>query len=277
MRDLELGISTCPNDTFMFHAIIHEKIDLLGLRFRIRYLDVQELNELTRGKQLDCSKVSFHAAIHLADQYGILRSGAALGNGVGPIVVSKQDGLEPSTTTLVCCPGAWTTATLLFQLAYPESKNIEHRVFSDIMPAVVAGDVQLGVVIHEGRFTYQQQGLFLSTDLGTEWEVQTSAPVPLGGIVASLDLADDVHARLRAVIRSSIEYAHANRDETLPTMRRHAQELTDEAIWPHVDLYVNDFSIDLGKVGVDALQQLDALAREAGVVPQNAPPVRILG
>jgi 1,4-dihydroxy-6-naphthoate synthase len=261
----------------MFHAIIHQKIDLLGLKFRIRYLDVQELNELTRANQLDCSKVSFHAAIHVADRYGILRSGAALGDGVGPIVVSKQLGLTPSTTTTICCPGASTTAMLLFQLAYPESTLIEHRVFSDIMPAVVAGEVQFGVVIHEGRFTYEEQGLHLTTDLGDHWKKRTSAPVPLGGIVASLALPDEVHARLRAVIRSSIEYAQENRQETLPTMRQHAQELTDEAIWPHVDLYVNEFSLDLGEVGVDALRQLDRLSRECGVVPSSDPTLRILG
>lgn len=274
--NIKLGISTCPNDTFMFHGIIHHKIDLEGLDFQIRYLDVQELNELCDAGKLDCSKVSFHAAVRFADRYGVLRSAAALGNGVGPIVVSNRVGCLPTADTSVCCPGAWTTATMLFRLAYPAATRIEHRVFSAIMPAVEAGDVDLGVVIHEGRFTYQQQGLFLTSDLGDLWEKRTGSPVPLGGIVARLDLPEDVHTRLRSVLRRSVEYGFANRDETLPTMRQHAQELTDDAIWPHVDLYVNDSSIDLGEEGVKALRQLDRLSRECGLVDEDAPALRIL-
>lgn len=274
--NIELGISTCPNDTFMFHGIIHKKIDLEGLEFSIRYLDVQELNEQCQANQLDCSKVSFHAAIHFADRYGVLRSAAALGNGVGPIVVSREENCVPTSQTKVCCPGAWTTATMLFRLAYPEATSMEHRVFSEIMPAVQTGAVDLGVVIHEGRFTYQDQGLFLTSDLGAIWEERTGTPVPLGGIVARLDLPTEVHQRLRSVLRRSVEYGFANREETLPTMRLHAQELTDEAIWPHVDLYVNDFSIDLGDEGVQALQQLDRMSRQCGLVPNDAPPLTIL-
>lgn len=260
----------------MFHGIIHGKVDLEGLEFDIRYLDVQELNELCEANQLHCSKVSFHAAVHFADRYGILRSAAALGNGVGPIVVGREANLTPDSTLRVCCPGAWTTATMLFRLAYPQATNLEHRIFSDIMPAVVRGDVDLGVVIHEGRFTYQEHDLHLVTDLGEQWEARTGAPVPLGGIVARLDLPTEIHQRLRRVLRRSVEYGFAHREETLPTMRQHAQELTDEAIWPHVDLYVNDYSLDIGDSGAASLRQLDRLSRECGLVSSSAPPLVIL-
>ena len=147
---IQLGISTCPNDTFMFHAIIHRKIDLAGLDFEIQYLDVQELNERLAERSLDCSKASFHAAIHLANDYGVLPSGAALGHRVGPVLLSKSRDATPQPTSQICCPGSWTTATLLFRLAYPEATNIEQRVFSDIMPGVAAGEFDFGVVIHEG-------------------------------------------------------------------------------------------------------------------------------
>jgi 1,4-dihydroxy-6-naphthoate synthase len=274
---LELGISTCPNDTYMFHAIIEQKIDLEGLQFNIRYLDVQELNDLVEGNALDVSKVSFHAAVHFADRYGILRAGAALGKGVGPLLLSKEAGLEPAPQHTICCPGAWTTATLLLRLAYPNCPRIEHRVFSEIMPAVQEGQVDFGVVIHEGRFTYQDHGLHMTSDLGTIWEERTGSPVPLGGIVAKHDLGEEIHGRLRSVLQRSVEYANAHREETLPTMRQHAQELADEAIWPHVDLYVNQFSLDLGDEGVAALAKLDELTRVCGIVSPEAPPLKILG
>ncbi|MFT5522302.1 MAG: 1,4-dihydroxy-6-naphthoate synthase [Pirellulaceae bacterium] len=273
---LQLAISTCPNDTFMFHAIIHKKIDLLGLEFDIQYMDVQELNELLARGELDCSKASFHAALHLANDYGVLPAGAALGRGVGPVLLTNVEGAEPTANSTVCCPGAWTTAKLLFQFAYPQATRIEHRVFSEIMPSVQSGTCDFGVVIHEGRFTYQNYGLFQTADLGEVWESRTGCPVPLGGILAKRSLPADVQTRLGQLVRQSVEYGFANRDETLATMKLHSQEMDDEVIWAHVDLYVNDFSIDLGEEGASALKQMAEIAKSTGLVAMDVSDLQLL-
>src|SRR6266511_5624498 len=167
---LRLGLSTCPNDTFTFHAIMERRIDLRGLEFDFTLEDVQQLNERLAAGELDVSKASFHAALRLADRYGVLRSGAALGMGVGPLLLSAGPDAELTERSRVLCPGADTTATLLFRCLHPRSRHIEHRVFSEIMPALKRGEADFGVVIHEGRFTYQQEGLYLVEDLGASWE-----------------------------------------------------------------------------------------------------------
>ena len=266
MTKISLGISTCPNDTFMFHGIIAGAVDLDGFDFDIRFCDVQALNTLIAKGEFDCSKASYHAALHVAEDYGVLNAGSALGDGVGPVVVSRRDGAEPSESSRILCPGAWTTAKLLFQLVYPQCQNIEHCVFSEIMPRVAAGSTDFGVLIHEGRFTYQTQGLSLTTDLGDRWSERTQSPIPLGCILASKSLGASVHRRLDAVIRRSIEYAFANREETVPTMREHAQELSMDAIWEHVRLYVNEYSLDLGAEGREAIGNLETLARQSRVI-----------
>jgi 1,4-dihydroxy-6-naphthoate synthase len=250
----------------MFHAIIHNKIDLLGLEFDFQYKDVQELNELLARGEVDCSKASFHAALHLANDYGVLPAGAALGRGVGPVVLTNKEGAEPNEDSIVCCPGAWTTAKLLFQFAYPQATRIDNRIFSDIMPSVQDGTSDFGVVIHEGRFTYQNYGLFQIADLGEVWEARTGCPIPLGGILAKRSLPSDVQVRLAQLIRQSVEYGFANRDETLATMKLHAQEMDDNVIWAHVDLYVNEYSVDLGQDGANALQQMAQIAKSTGIV-----------
>ncbi len=267
---LRLGISTCPNDTFAFHAILERKVDLRGLELDVEILDIQELNEWLGAGSLDASKASFHAALHLAGRYGVLPVGAALGVGVGPLLLAARPDARLGTDSRVLCPGALTTATLLFQCLHPGIGVVEHRVFSDIMPALKRGEAEFGVVIHEGRFTYEKEGLRLIEDLGASWESTTGGPVPLGGILARLDLGADVHARLAAVIRGSVEYAHTHRDETLTTMRRYAQELDDAVIWAHVDTYVNAYTLDLGAEGRAALRELAARARAAGAIPADA-------
>ena len=281
---IQLAISTCPNDTFAFHALMHRLVDWQGLEFEVRLLDIQELNEgLFRG-EFDVAKTSFHAALLLADQTVVLPSGSALGFGVGPLLLSaspdrtKPPGTDHSGTDhsaaekqIVLCPGEQTTATLLFQLFYgrfPHQQEVvvQQCVFSDIMPKLVRGEADYGVCIHEGRFTWQQQGLGLVEDLGVRWETETDCPLPLGGLVARRTLPFDTISKIQQVIRSSIEYACHTPESALPTMRKYAQEFDDRVLMQHVDLYVNDWTIELGEVGRLAIDELSRRASEKGVM-----------
>jgi 5,8-dihydroxy-2-naphthoate synthase len=274
---LRLGISTCPNDTFAFHAILNKRIDLRGLDLDIVLLDVQELNQMLAKEELDFSKASFHAALCLAETYGVIRSGSALGSGVGPLLLSAKDGAIPEAESEVLCPGAWTTATLLLRCFYPSVTSIEQRLFSDIMPALVSGEADFGVVIHEGRFTYAEQGLHLVRDLGEAWEEKTNLPLPLGGILARRCLDSELHTRFHGVLQDSIRYAREHKQEALQTIRQYAQELDESVIWPYIDLYVNDYTSDLGEEGIHALKALERLASKAGVLEENSPALEILG
>lgn len=264
---IRLGISTCPNDTFAFHALIERKVDWDGLRFEIELLDIQQLNARLRSGTFDVAKASFFAALQLADRYLVLPSGSALGFGVGPLLLASRAGMHPHRADrklLTLCPGEDTTAHLLFRLFYPNFGRVEQVEFSEIMPRLSAGSADFGVCIHEGRFTWQRQGLHLIEDLGTRWEQTTATPLPLGGIIASRSLPPPVLHRIQGVIRNSLLYGLANRPETLSTMQRWAQELEERVIWQHVDLYVNDWTVELGEVGARALAALEAKARAAG-------------
>lgn len=274
---IRLGISTCPNDTFAFHAILNRKIDLRGIDFDIELLDIQQLNDKLFNDQLDVAKASFHAAILLADRWYILPVGAALGFGVGPLFLaaeplnSNADPILSFSSThgrkpIVLCPGQHTTATLLYQLFFSPDVDLRHVVFSEIMPALENGQADFGVCIHEGRFTWQKSGLHLVADLGELWETENNTPLPLGGLVARSSLPSDLKELATNVIRDSIKYGLANREETLPTMRQYAQEFTDEVLFSHVDLYVNEWTVDLGEVGRESLKRLADLAREKGIV-----------
>jgi 1,4-dihydroxy-6-naphthoate synthase len=274
---LRLGLSTCPNDTFAFHAILERRIDLRGLEFDAELLDVQQLNDGLFAGRYDVSKASFYAALLLAGDYGVVRAGSALGFGVGPLIVAARPGVVPAPTTRVLCPGETTTATLLYRSLHPGMGTIQHAVFSGIGAALRDGEADLGVLIHEGRLTYERDGLTLVEDLGQSFERTAQAPVPLGGILARLALPDDVVDRFTAVLRDSIAYAWANPDDVLPTIRRHAQELGEEVIWPYVRLYVTDHTVDLGDDGERALRTLDRTAAAAGAVPAGTPPLRVLG
>ena len=273
---LRLGLSTCPNDTFAFHAILEKRIDLRGLEFEADLLDVQALNDGLFADRYDISKASFHAALLLADRYGVLPAGSALGFGVGPLIVAARDGVWPSPEARVLCPGPTTTATLLYRCLHPDSPRIEHAVFSDIGPALHRGDHDLGVLIHEGRLTYRRDGLQLVEDLGASFEELARAPVPLGGVVARLDLPKGTAERFTAVLRDSIAYTAAHRDDALVTIRRHAQELGEDVIWPYVALYVTEHTVDLGEEGARALQVLEQTGREAGALPDGLPRLRVL-
>ena len=320
-RTIRIGISTCPNDTFAFHALLEGRIETPGLAWDFDLLDVEQLNEgLFRG-EFDVAKASFHAPLHLADRYGVFASGSALGFGNGPLLLASKEfamrwldatgfkktertkkkdltsekllrrmdtgqhlltfifrtnGFGPPIEGRILCPGRFTTATLLFRTTFPNSNEPKQVVFSEIMPALQEGRADVGVCIHEGRFTYQEQGLVCIADLGMLWHQRTKMPLPLGGILGRLDLPPDVLSDVQSGIRRSIEYGHAHRDETLPTMRRHAQELDVDVIWAHVDLYVNDATLDLGEEGEQALAAMRQRALDAGVVPADRPPLKIL-
>ena len=285
MTPIHLGISTCPNDTFAFHGILEGKVDRRGLDFRIELLDVEELNRRLFGGDFDVAKASFHAALLLREDLGVLPVGSALGFGVGPLLLAARPGTHPRDPVLgegggsrparVLCPGTHTTATLLYELFHAGEGAVEQVVFSDIMPALESGDADFGVCIHEGRFTWREHGLALVEDLGTVWEEATGAPLPLGGILARHALGSDTIDTVTAVIRDSLDHGRRHRGETAPTMRRYAQELSDDVMFQHVDLYVNEWTTDLGDTGRAALETLDGQARRVGVAASGAPRLRV--
>ncbi len=269
---IRLGISTCPNDTFAFHGLLTKSVDWRGLDFHVDLLDIQQLNEQLFKGEFDFAKASFHAALLLADKCGVMPSGSALGFGVGPLLLAAQSGVQPEfgEHQRTLCPGEHTTASLLFRLFYPGHTQIEQTVFSEIMPRLVQGQADFGVCIHEGRFTWQRQGLGLVEDLGTRWEQETNLPLPLGGILARRCLPSDVIQRTHAVIRDSIDFAIGNPAAALPTMRKYAQEFDDEVLMQHVHLYVNAWTRDLGKDGRRSLAELSKRAIAAGLISQGA-------
>ena len=265
-QTIRLGISTCPNDTFAFHGLLTRSVDWRGLQFEVELLDIEQLNERLLGDGFDVGKTSFHAALHLADDHVVLPSGSALGFGVGPLLLSASPGTRPeSVDQLTLCPGRHTTAALLFALFHPNTTHVEHAVFSEIMPRLEARTADFGVCIHEGRFTWQQRGLGLVEDLGTRWEKETGCPLPLGGIVASSRLPEETIATVQQVIKDSLRFALADRQAALPTMRRYAQEFDDHVLMQHVDLYVNEWTLDLGVEGARALDELSARAASIGL------------
>ncbi len=282
---LKLAISTCPNDTFAFHAILQQKIDLMGLEFDIELLDIEQLNSGLMAGAFDVAKASFHAALLLAKSMLVLPAGSALGFGVGPLLLAAQANRTPddcrTNPSITLCPGELTTATLLFKLFYARSlanncTQLKQTVFSEIMPSLQQHRADFGVCIHEGRFTWQSQGLNCVEDLGTRWEQTTGQPLPLGGILARQTLGRETLQRLSQVIRHSIEYALQNRRETLTTMRQYAQELDDEVLFQHVDLYVNQWTLELGQVGSTALKALSERAIQAGIVDDRHGQLQIL-
>ena len=284
MTPVHLGISTCPNDTFAFHAILERQVDLRGLDFRVELLDVEALNRRLFAGDFDVAKASFHAALLLAGELGVLPVGSAVGFGVGPLLLAARPRTQPrdpvvsahgSRAARILCPGTHTTATLLYRLFHAGEGNIDQVVFSEIMPALKAGAADFGVCIHEGRFTWQRHGLALVEDLGERWERATSAPLPLGGILARHRLGDETIRALTDVLRDSLAYALTHRDDTVPTMRRYAQDLTDDVLFKHVDLYVNEWTEGLGDTGRAALAMLSRQAVQVGMVPSDAPPLTV--
>ena len=275
---LSLGFSPCPNDTFIFDALIHHKIDTEGLDFEVYYEDVETLNQKAFKGHLDITKLSYHAYAYALEHYVLLDAGSALGFGVGPLLICKKpelveirDGNYDETSNLkVGIPGKYTTANFLLGLAYPNLKEKHEMLFSDIEQALLDEKIDLGLIIHENRFTYQSKGLHKITDLGDYWEKLTNSPIPLGGIVAKRDLPYDVKVKLGRVIRRSVEYAFANPRSGIDFIRSHAQEMSEEVMYKHIELYVNRFSVSLGDEGSRAVQTLFERARQLDLVPNTS-------
>jgi 1,4-dihydroxy-6-naphthoate synthase len=269
---LTLGFSPCPNDTFIFDAMIHHKINTEGLDFEVFYDDVETLNHKAFRGELDITKLSYHAFAYVADHYVLLDSGSALGFGVGPMLISDAgisiSDLRNNPSYKIGIPGKYTTANFLLGLAFPEAINKVELVFSDIENAVLDGRVDIGLIIHENRFTYQDKGLKKIIDLGDFWEKETGLAIPLGGIVANRELKPDVLGKINRVLRRSVEFAFANPKSGLEYIRSHAQEMSEEVMYKHIELYVNKYSLDLGEEGKKAIKLLFDTAREKNVIPE---------
>ncbi|TWR28495.1 1,4-dihydroxy-6-naphthoate synthase [Mucilaginibacter achroorhodeus] len=268
---LTIGFSPCPNDTFIFDALIHNKIDTEGLEFEVFYDDVETLNQKAFRGELDITKLSYHAFAYAADKYVLLDAGSALGFGVGPMLITKQEDISYLKSHIsdqkIAIPGKYTTANFLLSLAFPEATNKQELVFSDIENAVLDGRVDVGLIIHENRFTYQDKGLHKVMDLGDYWEKETGCAIPLGGIVANRNLPVDVQQKVNRLIRQSVEFAFANPKSGLDYIRFHAQEMSEDVMYKHIDLYVNKFSVDLGKEGKKAVKLMFDTALEKNIIP----------
>jgi 1,4-dihydroxy-6-naphthoate synthase len=268
---LTLAFSPCPNDCFMFDAMVHGRIDVEGLEFDVRLADVEALNTSAFTGGVDITKLSFHAYAYCAGSYVLLDAGSALGRNCGPLLISRRPITvdEAAAGRLrIAIPGKYTTANFLLSLAFPRATDKSECLFSDIEGGVLDGRFDAGLIIHENRFTYADRGLKKIIDLGEFWESETGAAIPLGGIVISRRLPADVRERVNRVMRRSVEYAFANRDASLPFVRAHAQAMSDDVMYKHIDLYVNDYSVDLGVDGRRAVEVLFERARASGVIPE---------
>lgn len=278
---LTLGFSPCPNDTFIFDALIHHKIDTEGLEFEVFYDDVETLNQKAFRGELDITKLSYHAFAYVTDKYVLLDSGSALGFGVGPLLISDVEitvsDLEKGEirnrnseikNPLIGIPGKYTTANFLLGLAFPEATNKQVLVFSEIEDALLDNRIDVGLIIHENRFTYQDKGLKKILDLGDYWEKRTGCAIPLGGIVANRNLPLDVQHKINRVLRKSVEFAFANPKSGLEFIKQHAQEMSEDVMYKHIELYVNQYSIELGEEGRKAINLMFDTALEKGIIPE---------
>lgn len=257
---LTLGFSPCPNDTFIFDALVNNKIDTEGIEFEVMLEDVQTLNRWAIEGKLDLSKISYGVLPLVLDNYIVLNSGGALGKGVGPLLITADEQLATGNLqpeTLIAVPGVNTTAHMLFSLAYPNAKNKLFKVFNEIEDFVLDNKGVAGVIIHENRFTYHLKGLHKIVDLGEYWERTTGLPIPLGGIVAKRSLDEALVKKVDGLIRKSVEYAYANNHEVLADyVKQHSQEMSEDVMRQHIDLYVNNYSIGLGDDGKHAVEKL---------------------
>jgi 1,4-dihydroxy-6-naphthoate synthase len=254
----------------MFDAMVHGRIDCEGLDFSVRMADIEALNASAFAGEADITKLSFHAYAHCADNYVLLDAGSALGRNCGPLLISRRaiSTDEVAAGQLrIAIPGKYTTANFLLGLAFPDATNKTECLFSEIEEALLDGTFDAGLIIHENRFTYEEKGLKKIIDLGEYWESETGAAIPLGGIVINRRWPDDMRQRVNRVMRRSVEYAFANRGASLPFVRAHAQAMSDDVMYKHIDLYVNDYSVDLGADGRRAVEVLFDRARTAGIIP----------
>jgi 1,4-dihydroxy-6-naphthoate synthase len=252
---LSLGYSPCPNDCFIFDALVHKKIDTEGLDFDVQLEDVETLNRKALKGGLDVTKLSFHAYGYVMDHYILLRAGSALGFNCGPLLISKRPIHNPGEEIkTVAIPGKMTTANFLLSLAFPNLRHKTEYVFSDIENAVLRGEADAGLIIHENRFTYADKGLKKVMDLGEYWESLIHAPIPLGGIVIKRNTDAALQQQVNRLIRRSVEFAFANPESCMLYVKAHAQEMSEEVMKKHIALYVNDFSADLGETGSKAVR-----------------------
>lgn len=274
---LTLGFSPCPNDTFIFDALVHHKIDTEGLDFDVYLGDVENLNTKAFNSKLDITKISYHAYGFLTDTYVLLDAGSALGKGCGPLLVKSSKDCHPElvegnnlSKLKIAIPGKYTTANFLLSIAHPEATNKVEMLFSDIENAVLNRKVDAGLIIHENRFTYQEKGLKKIIDLGEYWENTTGKLIPLGGIIIKRNLPITIIQKVNRLIRKSIKYAFANPDSPLAYMKSNAQEMDETVMLQHVNLYVNKYSIDLGVEGRETITQMFNLAQQKGIIPKIA-------
>jgi 1,4-dihydroxy-6-naphthoate synthase len=268
--NLSLGFSPCPNDTFIFDALVHGKIDTGGLSFDYVLEDVETLNQWAGEGKLQLTKLSYNAFLQQVDRYALLHSGSALGKGVGPLLIQKAAAKKQEWQQMrVAIPGRNTTANLLLTLAHPEVMDKTEVLFSEIEEAVLRGDFDAGLVIHESRFTYKDRGLELIQDMGEWWEKTAGAAIPLGGIVARRDLDEQLVQQVGRLIRESVQYAWKHYPELAPFVTQHAQEMDEHVMRQHIELYVNEYSEDLGPIGEQAIRVLFRKAAEAGLTPAD--------
>lgn len=266
---LTIGFSPCPNDTFIFDALVNHKIDNEGLDFDVYLGDVEDLNQKAFNNELDITKISYHAFGYLTNNYVLLDAGSALGKGCGPLLICKPTTEKsPLNALSIAIPGKYTTANFLLSIAHPEAIKKEEMLFSDIENAVLSNKVDAGLIIHENRFTYQEKGLEKIIDLGEYWEKATGTLIPLGGIIIKRELPSEILKKVNRLLRKSIEYAFNNPESPITYMQQNAQEMDKKVMMQHVELYVNKYSIDLGEEGKNAITQMFNLAQEKGIIPK---------
>ncbi|MBN1108732.1 MAG: 1,4-dihydroxy-6-naphthoate synthase [Bacteroidales bacterium] len=266
---LTLGFSTCPNDTFIFDAMVNGRIDSEGLEFDYHLADVEELNRKAFRGDMDITKMSYYAFAYASKQYQILDSGSALGYRNGPLLISKQL-LDPMkiSEARIAIPGLYTTANMLFSIAWPEAKNKTEYLFSDIEKAVLDDEADAGLIIHETRFTYFRKGLHKVADMGEYWEKLTGLPIPLGTVVINRKVPYQTALKVNRIIRRSLEYAYHNAMASYDFVRANAREMDSNVMNSHIKLYVNKFTINLGTEGRNAITELFRIAHERGIIPE---------
>lgn len=265
---LKLGFSPCPNDTFIFYAMLHGKVDTEGLVFSPVIADVEVLNKSAFAGDLHITKLSYHALAFLLRDYALLDAGSALGNKVGPLLIARQPMSEAAISKAhIAIPGQYTTANFLLNLAFPQALHRTELLFSDIEDAVLSGRVDAGLIIHENRFTYQDKGLHKLLDLGEFWETETQLPIPLGGIAVQRSLPVEVQAAVDRVLARSVAYAMEHPEAPKAFVKQYAQEMDEAVMYQHIALYVNDYTRSLGQRGRAAVQRLFIMAAERGVAP----------
>ena len=262
---LSLGFSPCPNDTFIFDALVNNKIDTEGLEFNVYLEDVETLNKWALEGKLDITKLSFPAFFRSMENYLLLNTGSALGKGVGPLLISdspNEFSTEDINQSSIALPGLHTTANLLFSFAYPDAIDKTFILFSEIENALINKETDLGVIIHENRFTYQQKGLHKIKDLGEYWEEKMESPIPLGGIAINQSIKRSTAIKVDLLIRKSLDFAFANYPSITDYVKQHSQTMSEDVMRKHIDLYVNNYSLDLGEEGKHAIENLYQVFQE---------------